>query len=121
MKLAVVSADVDHDEPDSELIARMAVGDRDALGTLFDRHHRALYGFLARAYGARGVDVEDLVQTTFIEAFRAARRFRGASSPRSWLFAIGGNIARMHRRATVRRERALQAFADRPEAVGIPP
>jgi RNA polymerase sigma-70 factor (ECF subfamily) len=121
VKLAVISANVEDAEPDCELVARMAAGDRDALGTLFDRHHQALYGFLARAYGARDVDVEDLVQTTFLEAFRTARRFRGASSPRSWLFAIGGNIVKMHRRATWRRERALKALADRPQDTALAP
>ncbi|HSS02345.1 MAG TPA: RNA polymerase sigma factor [Kofleriaceae bacterium] len=121
MKLAVVSSDVKQDEDDSELIARMAGGDRDALGTLFDRHHQGLYSFLARAYGGRDVDVDDLVQSTFIEAFRAAQRYRGASSPRSWLFAIGGNVAKMHRRATMRRYRALQSFAGRPEDVEAAP
>ena len=127
MRLAVVSpggdgaASMEEAEPDSELIARMAEGDRDALGALFDRHHHALYGFLARAYGARHIDIDDVVQTTFLEAFRAAQRYRGASSPRSWLFAIGGNIAKMHRRATMRRNRALQTFADRPEDVAAAP
>lgn len=121
MKLAVVSADMQDVEPDHALVERMARGDREALGALFDRHHRALYAFLTRAYGARDVEIEDLVQTTFLEAFRAAPRFRGASSPRSWLFAIGGNVAKMHRRATRRRERALRALADRPEDVAVAP
>ena len=100
---------------DAELIERMADGDRDALGTLFDRHHRALYGFLARASDAEEPEIEDLVQTAFLEAFRAAARFRGTSSPRTWLFAIGGNIAKMHRRATRRRTRAIQRLAAQPE------
>lgn len=105
---------------DSELVARMVRGDRDALGTLFDRHHRALYGFLARASGAGGPEIEDLVQITFLEAFRTARRFRGRSSPRTWLFAIGGNVARMHRRAIQRGSRALAQLADQPAPAPSP-
>lgn len=100
---------------DGELIERMAEGDRDALGALFDRHHRALYGFLGQASDAEDTEIEDLVQTTFLEAFRSAQRFRGLSSPRTWLFAIGANVARMHRRATRRRTRALQRLAAQPE------
>jgi RNA polymerase sigma-70 factor (ECF subfamily) len=100
---------------DGDLVERMAAGDRDALGALFDRYHRSLYGFLARAYGACDTEIEDLVQTTFLEAFRAAPRFRATSSPRTWLFAIGGNVAKMHRRATQRRARAHQRLADLPE------
>jgi RNA polymerase sigma factor (sigma-70 family) len=100
---------------DVELIERMAEGDRDALGALFDRHHRALYGFLGQASDAEDTEIEDLVQTAFLEAFRSAPRFRGLSSPRTWLFAIGANVARMHRRATRRRTRALQRLAAQPE------
>jgi RNA polymerase sigma-70 factor (ECF subfamily) len=100
---------------DVELIERMAEGDRDALGALFDRHHRALYGFLGQASDAEDTEIEDLVQTAFLEAFRSAPRFRGLSSPRTWLFAIGANVARMHRRATRRRARALQRLAAQPE------
>ena len=111
MNLALVTQDVISDE---ELLERTVSGDREALGLLFDRHHRALYGFLARAYPAEDADLDDLVQSTFLEAFRAAPRFRGASSPRTWLFAIGSNLAKMHRRATSRRTRALQRFADLP-------
>jgi len=111
VKLALVSPDSLSDE---ELLERMAGSDREALGMLFDRHHRALYGFLARAYRAEDADLEDLVQSTFLEAFRAAPRYQGASAPRTWLFAIGSNLAKMHRRATSRRTRALQRFADQP-------
>lgn len=100
---------------DGELIERMAEGDRDALGALFDRHHRALYGFLGQACDAEDTEIEDMVQTAFLEAFRSAARFRGLSSPRTWLFAIGANVARMHRRATRRRARAMQRLAAQPE------
>lgn len=104
---------------DSELVARMAEGDRDALGVLFDRHHQALYGFLARTSGAVDAEVEDLVQTTFLEAFRAAPKFRATAAPRTWLFAIGGNLAKMHRRATRRRSRAMQRLAEQPERTSV--
>jgi RNA polymerase sigma-70 factor, ECF subfamily len=115
MAVVRLIAPLDDAVSDAELIERMAEGDREALGTLFDRHHRALYGFLARASDAEEPEIEDLVQTAFLEAFRAAARFRGTSSPRTWLFAIGGNIAKMHRRATRRRTRAIQRLAALPE------
>jgi len=104
---------------DAALVERMAAGDRGALGALFDRHHQALFGFLARTSAASDAEVEDLVQTTFLEAFRAAPRFRAAASPRTWLFAIGGNLARMHRRATRRRLRAMQRLAELPAGAGV--
>jgi RNA polymerase sigma factor (sigma-70 family) len=115
MAVVKLVAPLDDEVSDAELIERMADGDRDALGTLFDRHHRALYGFLARASDAEEPEIEDLVQTAFLEAFRGAARFRGSSAPRTWLFAIGSNVAKMHRRATRRRARAIQRLAAQPE------
>jgi RNA polymerase sigma-70 factor (ECF subfamily) len=117
VKLALVTPEM---VSDTALIERMASGDRDALGTLFDRHHQALFSFLARASDASDAEIDDLVQTTFLEAFRAAPRFRGAASPRTWLFAIGCNVAKMHRRATRRRARALQRLADQPASCAKP-
>jgi len=117
--MRLVATAPDDEVSDAELIAQMADGDRDALGLLFDRHHRALFRFLAQASDASDAEIEDLVQTTFLEAFRSAPRFRGASSPRTWLFAIGGNLARMHRRATRRRDRAMQRLAVQPESTSI--
>jgi len=37
-------------------------------------------------------DLDDLVQETFIRAFRAVARFRGQCRFRTWLLTIGGNV-----------------------------
>src|SRR5256885_9076540 len=39
-------------------------------------------------------DAEDLVQDTFLQAMRSADRFRGDSSPYTWLHGILLNISR---------------------------
>jgi RNA polymerase sigma-70 factor (ECF subfamily) len=106
---------------DTELLERMAVGDGDALGLLFDRHHRALYGFLRRVGRADEPDLDDLVQATFLEAHRAAAGFRGGASVRTWLFAIGANVARNYRRAASRRQRALERMAWQPRRASTSP
>ncbi|HYX26694.1 MAG TPA: sigma-70 family RNA polymerase sigma factor, partial [Thermoanaerobaculia bacterium] len=51
----------------------------------------ALARFLAGG-GARDADVDDLVQETFIRAFRAVGKFRGQCQFRTWLLTIGGNV-----------------------------
>src|SRR5205807_2556299 len=60
--------------------------------------------FLASA-GAPDGDLDDLVQETFIRAFRGVDRFRGQCRFRTWLLTIGGNVlkdaARRARRAKV--------------------
>ncbi|CAH2717571.1 hypothetical protein BACCIP111895_04785 [Neobacillus rhizosphaerae] len=38
-------------------------------------------------------DVEDLVQETFLRAFRAFSRFKNDSSPKTWLISIARNTA----------------------------
>ncbi|MEH7502205.1 RNA polymerase sigma factor [Neobacillus drentensis] len=39
------------------------------------------------------LDVEDLVQETFLRAFRAFSRFKNESSPKTWLISIARNTA----------------------------
>jgi len=84
---------------DAVLIAAWHGGDEPAAAELVRRHARALARFLAGA-GALAADVDDLVQETFIRAFRALRRFRGQCQFRTWLMTIGGNVLKdAHRRS----------------------
>ncbi len=77
--------------PDAALIAAWRSGDEQAAAELVRRHARALARFLAGA-GALEADVDDVVQETFIRAFRALDRFRGHCQFRTWLLTIGGNV-----------------------------
>src|SRR3989441_2161311 len=84
---------------DAALIAAWQGGDEQAAAELVRRHARALARFLA-AGGAVESDVDDLVQETFIRAFRAVGKFRGQCRFRTWLLTIGGNVLKdSHRRA----------------------
>ena len=87
--------------PDSALIAAWQRGEEQAAAELVRRHARALARFLAGA-GAPEGDVEDLVQDTFIRAFRAVDRFRGQCQFRTWLLTIGGNVLKDHGRRAAR-------------------
>src|SRR5712691_1259096 len=77
--------------PDAALILAWRAGDEQAAAELVGRHARPLARFLAGA-GAPEADVDDLVQETFIRAFRAVDRFRGHCLFRTWLLTIGGNV-----------------------------
>src|SRR2546429_3317868 len=80
-------------------VAAWRGGDEPAAAELVRRHARALARFLAGA-GALEADVDDLVQETFIRAFRALGRFRGQCQFRTWLMTIGGNVLKdAHRRS----------------------
>src|SRR5690242_18561600 len=77
--------------PDAELIQAWQGGDEQAAAELVGRHARPLARFLAGA-GAPEADVDDLVQETFIRAFRGLDGFRGQCQFRTWLLTIGGNV-----------------------------
>jgi RNA polymerase sigma-70 factor (ECF subfamily) len=89
--------------PDAALIAAWQGGDEQAAAELVARHARALARFLAGAGGPES-DLEDLVQETFIRAFRSVDRFRGQCQFRTWLLTIGGNVLKDHGRKAVRRQ-----------------
>ncbi len=82
---------------DGDLIARYLAGDEQAAAELVRRHTAALARFLA-IQGAPDGELDDLVQDTFIKAFRGLGSFRGGASYRTWLLAIGANVLKDRRR-----------------------
>lgn len=99
---------------DEALLAACAVREQKALAVLFQRHHAALYRFLSRFLGHRDPDLDDLVQSTFVEAWVHAARYRPRSSVRAWLFGIAANLARHHKRSFARRRNALTLLSKAP-------
>ena len=79
---------------DVVLLRACAEGDRAALGELFDRHAESLTAFLTRLTGVREHEVDDLVQETFLAVFRSAASYADGASVKTWLFAVGANVAR---------------------------
>ncbi|HXR95499.1 MAG TPA: RNA polymerase sigma factor [Rhizomicrobium sp.] len=73
---------------DRDLVLRVQdAHDRDAFGELVRRHHTPLRAFLWRLTG-NGGEAEDLAQDVFIRCYDRIAGFRGASSFRTWVFAI---------------------------------
>ncbi len=87
---------------DAALIAAWQAGDEAAATELVRRHTRALARFLAAA-GAPEADLDDVVQDTFVRAFRGIGRFRGQCQFRTWLLTIGGNALKDLGRQAMRR------------------
>jgi RNA polymerase sigma factor (sigma-70 family) len=86
---------------DAQLIAAIAGADLEALGELFERHEPALRRYLGRlGFGAS--DADDLVQATFLEVMRAAKRFDPVHAAAPWLFGIATMMARRQRRSLMR-------------------
>lgn len=64
----------------------------EGLRAAYTAHGSELYGFARRALDDDG-QAEEVVQETFLRAWRAGDRFdAGIASPRTWLFAICRNV-----------------------------
>ena len=75
-------------------------------------HHPEIYRYLRRlTWQASGAD--DLVQETFLRAYRAWPTLSVDANVRAWLFAIATNLARNHFRGEARRRRAYVAVGER--------
>ncbi len=89
---------------DRELMARLAAGDREALGPLMGRHYLRIYR-IALGYLRSPEDALDAVQETFVKAYQNARGWDGSSEPGPWLTRIAVN----HAIDRYRRERRRRA------------
>jgi len=106
------------DLTDEGLVAACATGDRTARALLFERHVDAVHRFIARMRSSDADSVDDLVQATFVAAFDAAERYRGAQV-KSWLYGIAANLVRGYARREIRRKHALSVVAELTEAHGV--
>lgn len=73
--------------PGDELLAAARAGDQDAFAAVVERHRRELLVHCYRMTGSL-TDTEDLVQETFLRAWRGLGGFAGRSSLRAWLYRI---------------------------------
>ncbi len=109
---------------DTTLIARIgSSGDKAAMKLLYERHHEPLYRFL-NARLRDPFEASDVMQEAFLEVWRAAPRFEGRSSVRTWLFGIARNKAvdRMRRGSRVvlsEPDDTLPDDSPDPEAVAV--
>lgn len=83
---------------DAALIQAVLAGDVDAFAELVQAYHGRLYNAMVRM-GGRPDDVEDIVQDTFLQAFRKLDTFRASSSFYTWIYRIAVNASiNFHRR-----------------------
>ena len=75
---------------DRDLMVRLAAGDREALAPLMERHYPRLYR-LALSYVRNPDDALDVVQETFVKAFRKADRWDGSTEAGPWLSRVAVN------------------------------
>jgi len=94
-------------ELDQVLVERAQSGDKKAFGLLVEKYHRKLGRLLSRMIRDQ-TEVEDVVQESFIKAYRALHNFRGDSAFYTWLYRIGVNTAKNHLVSLGRKPQVLQ-------------
>jgi RNA polymerase sigma-70 factor, ECF subfamily len=96
---------------DQEVIRRIGAGDRLAFRSLVERYRSPLYSFILRMVRRPPV-AEELVQETFVRAFRAAPRYKPTAPVSTWLFHIAAHLAMNE---TARAHHAHEVVRDAPE------
>lgn len=86
---------------DEALVERAQQGDKKAFNLLVVRYQNRVASLLTR-YVARD-DIPDIVQESFIKAYRSLNSFRGESAFYTWLYRIAVNTAKNHLTALGRR------------------
>jgi RNA polymerase sigma-70 factor (ECF subfamily) len=89
----VANTSLENREIDHELVLRAQRGDKRAFSMLVDKYQRKLARLLSRMVRDQS-EIEDIVQDTFIKAYRALPNFRGDSAFYTWLYRIGINTAK---------------------------
>jgi RNA polymerase sigma-70 factor (ECF subfamily) len=85
-------------EPSAATLDGVKRGDPRAIDELFRAHAPTVERTLARLVGPVA-DLEDLVQTVFLEAISAMARFRGEASFKTWLTSIAVHVGQHYLRA----------------------
>lgn len=84
-----------------------------------EAHRVELTGYCYRMLGS-GAEAEDAVQETMVRAWRAADRFEGRSSVRTWLYRIATNVCTDMHRSPQRRARPMDLGPATPVAGAVP-
>jgi RNA polymerase sigma-70 factor (ECF subfamily) len=92
---------------DEAFVEACRAGDSRALDRFFRSHVEYVERVIVRLIGPTA-DLEDLVQTTFIEAMKGFRRYRGEANLKTWVTRIAVHVTLHQLRGGVRRHVPLE-------------
>ena len=75
---------------DAAVVAQVLAGDKEAFRLLVERHTRSIYSVAYRMTGNES-DAEEILQETFLRAYKSLRNFELRSSFSTWLYRIAVN------------------------------
>jgi RNA polymerase sigma-70 factor (ECF subfamily) len=84
---------------DEQLMVAFSRGSVDSFGELFSRYRQPMFGFFRRRLRDSS-QAEELTQETFLAIVRASSHYEPSATFRTYLYAIGFNVLRAHRRKT---------------------
>ena len=88
---------------DRAVLGRIAAGDEQALGALYDRWQPVVYALAVRILGDRD-DAEDVVEDTFCQIWRQAATYETSrGTVATWILTVARSRALDRRRSTQRR------------------
>ena len=106
---------------DGDVVRAAQRGDRHAMGVLYDRHASYVQRVIRRVLGA-DTETADLLQDTFLAAFRGIARLREPDQFRGWVAQIAINTVRSQlRKRRARRWLSFGAEVPEVEVVAIDP
>ena len=97
----------------AQVLVRLKSGDRDAFAEIVEQHSPQIYNLSLRMMGDPA-EAEEILQETFLQAFKHIGAFRGQSKLGTWLYRIATNQALMR----LRRKRPLYISLDNQEEEG---
>jgi RNA polymerase sigma-70 factor (ECF subfamily) len=100
---------IDGTESDEDLANRVKSGSKAAFEELINRYGSRLYHFL-HGKMKNSQDVEDLVQETFLKAFKNIMRFDNRYKFSTWLYTIAHRLAISHLRKNRPAEAPVEAI-----------
>lgn len=83
---------MDEEDTDAAVVTRVQGGDREAYRILVERHSRNIFRLAYRMIGNEQ-DAEDVVQETFLRAYRQINRYESRASLGTWLYRIAANYS----------------------------
>jgi RNA polymerase sigma-70 factor, ECF subfamily len=102
---------------DAAVVAQVLAGDRDAFRVLVERHSRSIFRVIYRMTGNQQ-DTEELVQETFLRAYKNLERFELRANFSTWLYRIAVNrtLDFLSARRTHMQTKDTYQIVDQPDA-----